>query len=94
MLISAAWIARLSHIGFSMQQTTGHGGQAMNNIDILLNSIAKKHLHVEVMEPGGEGKSTYNRHLYAALLCAFTNGVQQATSSNRMLIKEVDIEAL
>jgi hypothetical protein len=72
----------------------------MDKIDILLNAIACQHLRVEVVLPvevsSLEYRSSYNRRLYDALFCAFTNGVQYATSHSKkpsgLLLKEVDID--
>lgn len=71
----------------------------MNKIDIVLNSIARKHLRVEVALPVerlGKSESSYNSRLHAALLCAFMNGVRHADSlhknAHRLLIEEVDID--
>lgn len=73
----------------------------MNKIDVLLNSIASKHLHIETVGIRGQvGKGSPQitvSNVHAALLAAFQGGVRHAASvrgaaANTTLIREVDID--
>jgi hypothetical protein len=72
----------------------------MNKIDVLLNSIAQKHLQVEVLGPadatGANPRKFNNFRIHAALLAAFEGGVRHAANitgiAPAVLIKEVDID--
>jgi hypothetical protein len=73
----------------------------MNKIDVLLNSIAQKHLQIEVIGTSETAAHAHSRMLnkfriHAALMAAFEGGVRHASNiisaSPGVLIKEVDID--
>lgn len=70
----------------------------MNKIDILLNSIAQKHLRVECVETDRSHMLDFqplcNSDIHAALLAAFQGGVRyagRAAGKQATMIHEVDI---
>ncbi len=72
----------------------------MNKIDVLLNSIAAKHLRIETIGVRGHiGKGAPQitvSNVHAALLAAFEGGVRHAAAvkgvTSNTLIREVDID--
>jgi hypothetical protein len=73
----------------------------MNKIDVLLNSIAQKHLSIETVgvrgQPGKDAPPLTVPNLHAALLAAFQGGVRHGAAEvkgllSTPLIREVDID--
>ncbi|MES2886680.1 MAG: hypothetical protein V4739_01595 [Pseudomonadota bacterium] len=70
----------------------------MNKIDILLNTIAQKHLRIEFLECQRshrlDAQTLGSSDIHAALLAAFEGGVRYASrvaEAPNAMIREVDI---